>query len=419
MLFPVRNFKKELAMKMRMCALSLIGACCLSQYAYTATVLVADTNNNRVLRYEVDGGNWTLDGTFASGSYAGTAMALPLGLTLDGSGTIYVGEQRDGGRILKFDSDGNFSGILATEGSDFVGRPEALAIGPDGNLFMSVAFGTTSDRLYRIDPTNGSVQTLVASGLNNPRGLAFDADGTLYVADRDNNRIVKYDAESGSSKGTLASITRPQGLLFDQSANGMIATVYTKPNILGYTLGGTSTTLYQGTASDSFIGLARINGELYTTAYGGSQVCRLVDSSTLATVLPSGTLNGPGHLLVLPEMNPTGPTDMKAHWQFDELSGSVAADAKGFRDGQVASGVGMGQAGVFAAAYAFDGQGGRVRIQNSTALVPATGDFTFCAWISTDDPHSGSGGQGHLFSNNNGQAGRMNLYIQDGTLWFF
>jgi len=259
----------------------------------------------------------------------------------------------------------------------------------------------------------------VASGLNNPRGIAFDADGTLYVADRDNNRIAKYDAESGSSKGTLASVTRPQGLLFDQSVNGIIATVYTKPSILGYTLGGTSTTLYQGTASDSFIGLGQINGELYATTYGGSQVCRLVDSSTLAPVLPSGTLNGPGHLLVLPEMNPTGPTDMKAHWQFDELSGSVAADAKGLRDGQVASGVGMGQAGVFATAYAFDGQTGKVRIQNSTALVPATGDFTFCAWISTDDPHSGSGGQGHLFSNNNAQVGRTNLYIQDETLRLF
>jgi len=60
-----------------------------------------------------------------------------------------------------------------------------------------------------------------------------------------------------------------------------------------------------------------------------------------------------------------------------------------------------------------------VRIQNSTALVPATGSFTWTAWISTADPHSGSGGQGHLLSDNNGQAGRTNLYIQDGTLRFF
>ncbi len=48
--------------------------------------------------------------------------------------------------------------------------------------------------------------------------------------------------------------------------------------------------------------------------------------------------------------------------------------------------------------------------------LPATGDFTLLVWMKTTDPHAA---QGHLFSNNNGQAGRANLHLQDGALTWF
>jgi hypothetical protein len=48
--------------------------------------------------------------------------------------------------------------------------------------------------------------------------------------------------------------------------------------------------------------------------------------------------------------------------------------------------------------------------------IPATGDFTLLVWMKTNDPHTN---QGHLFSNNNGQTGRANLHLQNGSLTWF
>jgi DNA-binding beta-propeller fold protein YncE len=51
-----------------------------------------------------------------------------------------------------------------------------LAFGPLGDLFVT----GPNDRVYKIDP-NGNVSTFY-KGLGRPQGLAFDAEGNLYVA---------------------------------------------------------------------------------------------------------------------------------------------------------------------------------------------------------------------------------------------
>jgi hypothetical protein len=53
---------------------------------------------------------------------------------------------------------------------------------------------------------------------------------------------------------------------------------------------------------------------------------------------------------------------------------------------------------------------------NRPNALPATGDFTLLVSMKTTDPHTA---QGHLFSNNNGQAGRANLHLQAGALTWF
>ncbi|MFA6960771.1 MAG: autotransporter-associated beta strand repeat-containing protein [Opitutaceae bacterium] len=74
--------------------------------------LLADTANNRVLRYEVNQnpnhpaplGDFTL-GT----SFAGAPLSVPRDLAQDANGDVYIHE--DGGRILRFDPLGNFIAI--------------------------------------------------------------------------------------------------------------------------------------------------------------------------------------------------------------------------------------------------------------------------------------------------------------------
>ena len=50
---------------------------------------------------------------------------------------------------------------------------------------------------------------------------------------------------------------------------------------------------------------------------------------------------------------------------------------------------------------------------NTDAVIPSTDDFSIRVRFKTDNYHSS---QGHLFSNNNGQAGRANLYVNNGLV---
>lgn len=65
--------------------------------------------------------------------------------------------------------------------------------------------------------------------------------------------------------------------------------------------------------------------------------------------------------------------------------------------------------------FAVDSSIGGVYTNRPDAL-PATGDFTLLVWMKTTDPHVA---QGHLFSNNNAQAGRANLVLVNGALQWF
>lgn len=63
--------------------------------------------------------------------------------------------------------------------------------------------------------------------LNNPRGVAVDAAGDLYIADTDNNRIRKVDAAgiiaTVAGDGTDAQLSHPEGVAVDSAGNVYIA----------------------------------------------------------------------------------------------------------------------------------------------------------------------------------------------------
>src|SRR6185369_3997727 len=130
----------------------------------------------------------------------------PFGVAIAKDGTIYVADAGESNRIRKISPDGNVTTLAGgSEGfGDGVGlsalfnTPSALALGPDGNLFVA---DTGNNRIRKITP-EGQVTTVAGDGtagyvdgpvakaqFYGPIGLAVSEGGDIYVADTYNDVI--------------------------------------------------------------------------------------------------------------------------------------------------------------------------------------------------------------------------------------
>jgi uncharacterized protein (TIGR03437 family) len=205
---------------------------------HAGNIYVADADDNRVRKITPDGFIHTAAGTGTAGfaGDGGPAVAAlldhPYGIAVDLAGNLYIADLGNG-RIRKVAADGTIQ-TVAGGGStvpDTIGngvpalstklvQPRNLAIDNDGTVYVS-DFG--AHRVYRIS-AGGMLSGLAGTGkaglsgdgapamlaqLNSPAGLASDSNGSVYIADSGNNRIRKVNRGIIS---TFYSVSAPTGV---------------------------------------------------------------------------------------------------------------------------------------------------------------------------------------------------------------
>ncbi|MFY9562461.1 MAG: gluconolaconase [Terriglobales bacterium] len=126
-------------------------------------------------------------------SYA-EGMGVATGIAFDRAQNLYVGDRS--GTIFKIAPDRQIFVFATLEPSVSAYH---LAFGPHGDLFVTGPTTSSFDCVYKVDP-HGSMSVFYR-GLGRPQGLAFDADGNLYVAASLSGKrgIVKITSEGKAS----------------------------------------------------------------------------------------------------------------------------------------------------------------------------------------------------------------------------
>ncbi|HVF63172.1 MAG TPA: RHS repeat-associated core domain-containing protein [Casimicrobiaceae bacterium] len=217
------------------------------------SLYIAD--NNRIRRVGLDGiintvaGNGVLGFSGDGGPAPQASLRNPSGVAVGPDGSLYFSDE-DNNRIRRVGLDGIIStvagngvtgfsgdGGLATQAS-LGGDPDGIAVGPDGSLYIT---DDNNKRIRRVGP-DGIITTVAGNGVSgfsgdgglatlasigDPDGVTVGPDGSVYIADDDNNRIRRVApggiittlAGNGSSgfagdggPAARASIRNPEGL---------------------------------------------------------------------------------------------------------------------------------------------------------------------------------------------------------------
>ena len=201
---------------------------------------MSDRDGNRLLAFASDDLGATGSPTPRVVIGPGAELANPTALAFDADGRLWVGN-RGNATVVGFTPDqlaasGNPTPAvtLRDDGSGDLDGPDGLAFDAGGQLWVASRFRDLL--LAYADPGSLSGDATVSADvrianddaaptLSAPAGLAFDAEGGLWVANADAAGVVRFDAASLRVSGTprpavtLASdgadLVAPGGLAFD------------------------------------------------------------------------------------------------------------------------------------------------------------------------------------------------------------
>jgi streptogramin lyase len=302
---------------------------------FEGNVYVVDGGNQRIRKITPTGIVTTLAGNasaaFNNGSGVSASFNNPYGISVDSNGSVYIGDYTNN-RIRKITSDGVVSTLAGNGTTTFAdgtgtnatfNQPWGVTVDAAGSVYVA-DFG--NHRIRKIGtqavqiPLNRAVVTLFAGNgtaafadgtgtnarFNDPRGVAVDLQGNVYIADTTNNRIRKISplgvvtilagqAAAGSTDGagTSATFNGPWAVAVD-SAGTVYVTDTGGNRIRKITPGGVVTTLAGSGASGSSTDGTGASATFWTPqgiAVDSAGTVYVADNSRIRKITPGGVVS--------------------------------------------------------------------------------------------------------------------------------
>ena len=188
-------------------------------------VLLFGTPSIQAQTFTTFAGNQSSGSSGDGGPATSAALAGPQGVCVDDSGNVYIADANNG-RIRKVSiSTGIINTIVTITPNYFT---PGVTVDDSGNVYVS---DYMTGKVFKVTPS-GVVSTL-ATGLGQPRGLAVDALGNVYVANfaGDVKKITPAGVISIVIVGSWSGV-RPQEVCVDIFGNVYVAED-DSPNQLG------------------------------------------------------------------------------------------------------------------------------------------------------------------------------------------
>jgi len=195
-------------------------------------VYVSEFNGHRVRKISAVNNNISTFAGNGSPTFAGdgnlavnASLDAPAGLATDTAGNIYIADQLNN-RIRMVNTSGYITtvagsgptgsgsfagdGALATASTAKLNKPFGVAVAANGDLYIA---DNANNKIRKVTFATGIISTFCGSSaaggntgdggpagtakLMSPYGVAIDAAGNIFIADKGNNKIRKVDATTG------------------------------------------------------------------------------------------------------------------------------------------------------------------------------------------------------------------------------
>jgi uncharacterized protein (TIGR03437 family) len=249
----------------------------------SGNLYIADNTNHRIRKVSngtitTVAGNGTAGFSGDNGPATSAELDDPIGIAVDAAGNLYIADSGNN-RIRKvtngtittiagngtagFSGDNSGNGATSAELNDPIG----VAVDSSGNVYVA---DYANDRIRKI--SNGVISTVagngttgftgdngqaVTAGVDEPRGVAVDSAGNIYIADSHNYRVRKVTVSTGvistvagngtpgysgdNGLATLAELRYPASVSLDSAGNLYIADL--GASVIRKVSSGTITTL--------------------------------------------------------------------------------------------------------------------------------------------------------------------------------